>query len=55
MREHYVEDHRGQVYAQRLLEDLKEDSIRLDNVYNSAEEKVRLITSVMPYAQDEKK
>lgn len=55
MREHYVEDHRGQVYAQRLLEDLKEDSIRLDNVYNSAEEKVRLITSVMPFAKDEKK
>ena len=55
MREHYVEDNRGQVYAQRLLEDLKEDSIRLDNVYNSAEEKVRLITSVMPFAKDEKK
>jgi len=55
MREHYVEDHRGQVYAQRLLEDLKEDSIRLDNVYNSADEKVRLITSVIPFAHDEKK
>jgi hypothetical protein len=55
MREHYVEDHRGQVYAQRLLEDLKEDSIRLDNVYNSADEKVKLIASIIPFVQDEKK
>lgn len=55
LREHYVEQERGFVYAQRLLEDLKEDSIRLDNVYNSADEKVKLITSVMPFAEDEKK
>lgn len=55
LREHYVEEERGFVYAQRLLEDLKEDSIRLDNVYNSADEKVKLITSLMPFAEDEKK
>lgn len=55
LREHYVEDQRGLTYAKRLLDDLKEDSARLDLVYNSAGEKVDLITSIIPYIQDEHK
>ena len=55
MREHYIEDQRGIAYAERLMDDLKEDSIRLDGVYNSANEKVQLITSLMPFFKDESK
>jgi len=55
IREHNVEVHRGKVYAERLLEDLKEDSVRLDKTFNSAEEKVRLITSILPFATDDSK
>jgi len=55
MREHYIEDKRGYAYAERLMDDLKEDSIRLEAVYNSANEKVGLIASLMPFFKDESK
>ncbi|MFM7510277.1 MAG: hypothetical protein ACKO33_00710 [Bacteroidota bacterium] len=52
IREHYIEDKRGYTYAQRLLDDLQEDSTRMDRVYKSAGEKVQLITSLMPFLAD---
>lgn len=54
MREHYVEDKRGVTYAHRLLEDLKEDSVRMNDVFNSADEKITKISSIMPFVKDEK-
>lgn len=53
-REHMVENERGIVYAKRLLDDLKEDSTRMDRVYNSAGEKIGLINSIMPMMADAK-
>lgn len=52
IREHYIEDKRGYTYAQRLLDDLQEDSTRMDRVYKSAGEKVQLISSLMPLLAD---
>lgn len=54
-RQHFIEEKRGQIYARRLLEDLKEDSVRLDQVYNSSKVKVDRISSIMPFLADEKK
>ncbi|NCW87600.1 MAG: hypothetical protein EBV71_01750 [Chitinophagia bacterium] len=53
IREHYIEDQRGITYATRLAEDIKEDSARLDRVYKSAEEKVKLISSIAHLAENE--
>ena len=52
IREHYIEDRRGLVYAKRLLDDLREDSARLDRVTRSAQEKIRLIGSIAPFISD---
>lgn len=54
-REYYNEVRTGQAYAKRLLDDLREDSIRLEQVNNSATEKIELISSIMPFLADKKK
>lgn len=51
-REHYVEETRGYVYAKRFLEDLKEDSIRIDRLQKSVQEKIDHILTITPHFTD---